>query len=451
MIYKKNRNKNKKKSAVEITDMVVPTTLSSLISKGTTNNGRLQSRKPLRFALILLVIFLVLSNMVSMSTLNVYVPFFAGSWHPVTTTVTQETNEDPAGSRLKIAVLSTFVVSTMWDKFSESSYVKKYTDHILNRECYCHLWNYQCIFNQTMELGLYAKPPDNRTNTAKVTAAAPSNTTSDPWWLEFGGWERVAHLQAALPKYDWVLYGDIDYIIKDMSRPIESFIREFDLYGKNDVNVLVPVDDNENDHQFAFSNFAILIKNSPFGRKLLENWRAFGMGLCPNGNFPDKSNKKKYSWEHSDQPGLWYALMKTHMDFNPNSMKPPGILTCNETTGLIANGYWMDINTYFYGNGYRRGNYGEDLAKVPDNQQIAWSQTHNDSMSGLGVDGNWLNGAKKFWHNAFALHYKKSSEQWNPEMQIELSMCKHIHGCSVSWNKTTGVRVGCRRNSSSAY
>jgi len=418
--------------------------------------GRLQSRKPLQFALILLLlgILLVLSNMVSMSTMNLYVPFFQDSWDPATTTVKQEAREDPAGSRLKIAVLSSFVASTMWEETPESSKtnLKTYTDHILNRECYCHLWNYSCIFNQTMELGLYVKTPDNRANNnANVIAAAPSNTTSDPWWLEFGAWERVAHLQAALPKYDWVLYGDIDYIIKDMSRPIESFIREFDLYGRNNLNVLVPVDDNEKDLK-TFSAFAILIKNSPFGRKLLENWRAYGMGLCPNGNFPDLSKKKKYNWEHGDQTGLWYALMKTHMDFNPNAVKPPGIVTCNETTGLIRENYWLDINKYFRGNGYRNGNYGKDLAKVPDNQQIAWSRAHKgDSMSGLGVDGNWFPGAEKFWQNAFALHYKKTSEQWDPEMQIELGMCKRVHGCSVSWNKTTGVQAGCGRNSSSAY
>jgi len=356
---------------------------------------------------------------------------------------------------LRIALLSTFVPSTMWSDAHQM--IQKMEDHILNRECYCHLWKYDCIFNQTVELGHYARLPEDGIGTpdAAAAAAASSNTTSDPWWLKFGAWERVAHLQAALPKYDWVLYGDVDYIIKDLSRPIESFIREFELYGKDDVHVLVPVDDNEREKRFAFSTFAVLIKNSSFGRRLLENWRAYGMGLCPNGNFEDVGKRKGYSWEHSDQPGLWYALMKTHMDFNPNDKRSPDIVSCNETTGLIAasKDFWFDIDGYFFKNGYRIGNYGEDLDKVQDEQQIIWSRSHNDSMSGLGVQLNWrIAAGERFSFTAFAVHLNRPSITWDLEVQIELRMCKQVHGCFVSWNETMGVQAGCAgRNSSNQH
>jgi hypothetical protein len=80
--------------------------------------------------------------------------------------------------------------------------------------------------------------------------------------------------------------------------------------------VLLPSDFDTREDIFAFSSFALLLRNSPFGRKVLENWREFGMGLCPNGNWPH--DKEKYEWYHADQTGLWYALMKTHMHFYPN-------------------------------------------------------------------------------------------------------------------------------------
>jgi len=353
-----------------------------------------------------------------------------------------ETLKDPKGAfrHSNIAVLSTFIPSTMWSDVSKE--IKKLSDHILNRECYCHLWNYECIFNQTTEMGLYVEGGTRYDKDNTSTSKA-----KNPWWLQFAGWERVAHLQAALPNYDWILYGDLDYIIKDMSRPIESFIREFELYGKNDIHVLVPRDDNVR-NIFAFSDFSVLIKNSPFGRRLVENWRAFGMGLCPNGNFEDLSKKQRYAWQHSDQVGLWYALMKTHDDFRVDSpAKLPDTVTCNKTSGLLKNrNYWLDMTNYFRKNGYTVGNYGITLNEIDDHQMIAWSKTHNDSMSGLGVNLNKFPDAKKFAFNAFALHNKKPSNQWDREMQIELGMCKKVHGCSVTWNNAKGIQTGCKRN-----
>jgi hypothetical protein len=82
--------------------------------------------------------------------------------------------------------------------------------------CYCRVWNYDCLVNQTKELTYLANASQSR----KVSRQSYDNTNAvsnktTPWWLKFGAWERVAHLQAALPQYDWVLYGDLDYI-KDM-------------------------------------------------------------------------------------------------------------------------------------------------------------------------------------------------------------------------------------------
>ena len=351
-------------------------------------------------------------------------------------------NHNIQNQKPNIAFISSYTESDMWSIDQRKTKLKTSLDHIINRACYSHLWNYDFIFNQTQDLSL-------------IAATDVASSDIDRWWLKFGCWERVAHLQAALPSYEWVLYGDIDYIIKDFSRPIESFIREFDLYGKNDVHVLVPADHNDNVKGiYAFSSFAVLVKNSPFGRKLLENWRAFAMGICPLGNFASTDNQYNYEWQHSDQPGLWYALMKTHMDFFPNKALPPSIVQCNATSGLIDDsktGPWLDFDNYFRKNGLQKGNYGDELHEVADNQPIIFSKSGDNSRSGLGVDHNWVYNAetgKTFWKYAFALHNNAPSHEWNPTMQRELDHCKSIHGCYARLNlnnssNTHEVDVNC--------
>ena len=346
--------------------------------------------------------------------------------------------------REKIAFLTSYIGSTMWDEEDKTKF-QTLLDHITNRACYCNLWNYDFIVNQTREITHVAESqPDTRRE----------------WWLQFGCWERVAHIQAALERYDWVFYTDLDYVIKDLSRPIESFLRELDLYGKNDVHVLLPSDINDGTSPSPFSSFAILIKNSPFGRKLLEHWRSFAMGICPNGNFEDEEGQREYGWEHSDQTGLWYALMKTHMDFFPNDAHlPPEIIKCNDTNGLIdvsSNGPYMNFEEYFKKNGYLAGNYDEKLAGVLDDQAIIFSRSGSDSMSGLGVDHNWVFGNNddeydddddgyRFWNYSFALHWKDPSDQWFPDMQRELALCKRVHGCNASLDEFGKIRAGCSR------
>jgi len=67
--------------------------------------------------------------------------------------------------------------------------------------------------------------------------------------------------------------------------------------------ILVPRDFGGS--EFKISSFAVLVKNDPFGNAVLENWMNFARGLCQKGNLADK--KREYTWEDSDQPGLWYA------------------------------------------------------------------------------------------------------------------------------------------------
>jgi hypothetical protein len=327
--------------------------------------------------------------------------------------------------RPKIGIVSSYISSTMWKgsptKISE-------LDHLINKACYSKLWGYDFIFNMTPGYG--------------------AELTDSRHWLEYGCWHRVPQLQAALPNYDWILYGDIDYVIKDLTRPLESFLNELDLYGHKNVHIILPSDSDDRG-QYAFSSYAIMVRNSPFGHRLLEHWMAYGMGLCPNGNH--KSIKGKYDWTDGDQSGLWYALIKTHMDFNPGfKYHPSNFPICNETSGLLADGQggpWHAISGYFNKNGAKRGSSGAALGKVPQDQEIIWTLNTKGSRSGLGLQMNWGVFGDELWPWAFAIH-KKDASEWPKDMISELEMCKVKQGCYAEYKRIGNsseeeLKIGC--------
>jgi len=167
------------------------------------------------------------------------------------------------------------------------------------------------------------------------------------------------------------------------------------------------------------------------------------MGLCPNGNF--HLDSAEYNWDDSDQPGLWYALLKTHQEFFPNDVFDKNFPLCNETSGLIAGdqgGPWMNIDRYFNANNLLIGNYGSDLAKIPDDQPIIWSKSGKDSRTGLAVQMEWGNFGNKIWRWAFAIHKKKD---WPGEdITREVEICKTRHGCYANYNNSRReLQIGC--------
>jgi len=314
--------------------------------------------------------------------------------------------------RPKIAILSGFVPSKMWQGVSRIQML----DHLVNKACYAHLWGYDYIFNMTYGF---------------------VETKKERFWLEYGAWHRAPNLRDRIRDYDWMLYGDIDFVIKDMSRPLESFLKQFQLYNKNP-SVLLPT---EGRPSFSPSSFAVLIKNDRFGRRVLDNWVAFGKGICKNGNFPDFT-KDQYRWQDCDQPGLWYGLMKTHMEFFPtlNETFP----LCNETTGLLdnaKNGYQSKINSYFRGVNAKLGNFGQDLFQVPNDQPIIWSTVRSEGAA-LGIWHHRPNSGKMLpW--AFGVHTKKPPQQWPGSMSIELDLCKNVHGCYANYSTAGELQIGC--------
>ena len=331
-----------------------------------------------------------------------------------------------------IVVLSSFVTVTGDDATNQqqapppiSSLIDNMRDHIINKACYAHVWNYPFIVNTTYGF----------TTVASLVATRP--------WLRFGGWHRVPQLEAALvdrtKPNGWVLYADLDYVIKDISRPLESFTSQFELYGL-EPHVFVATDTQD---VYAFSDFAFMIRNSDFGRSVLRYWQEFAMGICPRGNFlPKENDDTLLQWYDTDQPGLWYALIKAHMEFYPNDVLPRTHPRCNASSGYIAeeNGsYWLSINEYFAGNGLIFGNSEEDLASIPKYQPIIWSRNTNASRPGLGLQMNWgpWADAEPF---AFGIH-QKQTDQWPAAMIRELDLCKRLHRCDVHIDNNTNWQV----------
>jgi hypothetical protein len=369
-------------------------------------------------------------------------------WLLSNATYTTHDDDDPSPpstplesrKRPKIAIMSGFVPST------QTKTGGKFTkfDDLINKACYAHIWGYDFIFNTTD--GFSDHPTEHR------------------HWLTYGTWHRVPHVQSILPDYDWVLYADTDYLIKDVTRPLESFLNEFEFYGKSP-DIFLPRDgEHQPANWFAFSAFAFLIKSSPFSTRLLQNWMEFAFGLCPAGNY--RTNKKAYSWTDSDQPGLWYALTKTHMEFFPppnntnqeiSGMKArrstplhleADLHTCNKTTGLIESThhdrtFGPDLQQYFRDIHAVGGNFGSDLSRVPDEQPIIWSRNRNDSRSGLGLQMTW-GAPTTTWPLAFAIHKKKD---WPADMVQELDICKTRHGCYARYNAADKLEIGCHNNS----
>jgi hypothetical protein len=93
--------------------------------------------------------------------------------------------------------------------------------------------------------------------------------------------------------------------------------------------------------------------------------------------------------EDSDQPGLWYALTRAHMDHFPQYASNHSI--CNETLGIVETlrAYGPDMNDYFRLKvGAVFGCCGAEIAGIPKDQPIMWSKGPDKGSSpfgGLGV------------------------------------------------------------------
>ena len=158
----------------------------------------------------------------------------------------------------------------------------------------------------------------------------------------------------------------------------------------------------------------------------------FARGLCQKGNLADK--KREYTWEDSDQPGLWYALTRAHSDFSGHTKT---VRECNLSTGLIDTNYaYMDgMSEYFESVGIHLGCEGSDLKTVLSDQPILWSTPRQN----FGVSPEEAEGLKR---NAFAIHSKMVTD-WPQYAQDTLEICKTVHGCYANYTNEGILDISC--------
>jgi hypothetical protein len=318
-----------------------------------------------------------------------------------------------------IAIVSGFV-----SKNPDDQVRPPYFGHLINKACYANRHNYTFIFNTTW--GYPNERPRNTTRHARNRH------------LDSGTWAKVPYLQSALDQgYDWVFWNDVDYMFQNLSKPLDEFIQAWDYHGL-DVQVFLP---NDRAPRYSFNSWAILIKNSPFGRRLLHNWDEFGQGLCPVANF----RQTKYTWRISDQPGLWYALVKTHAELVSNRTFS---MTCSNGFLAVKDKNWpveAELDEYFrYSVFHNLTTPPSNLSEFPKDQPILWS----DAKNGLGVNVEAHVGFRRTtiadnklptFPESFGLHIK---ERLPFNVLHDIDQCRHLYGCAASYDTNSTKRFG---------
>mmetsp|Transcript_4173 Transcript_4173/g.7972 ORF Transcript_4173/g.7972 Transcript_4173/m.7972 type:complete len:443 (-) Transcript_4173:407-1735(-) len=416
------------------------------------HQGRLGSKRKMTTLLLISCIVVIYKNGSSMLK----------SVNNVVSTQNDKRGSSAASSKITITTRTTTTTRRERKIAIISGYVQKdeklsrlpdhYMDHLLNKACYAHRHKYDLIFNVTW--GYPNVRPRN----------GPSSD-SRLHHLDSGTWHAVPYMEAALPKYDWVLLTDADYIFQRIDISIDHMINKWETgMMKKDVHVLVPPGIPDGTQMgFPFPSWAILIRNSLFGHRVLHYWKEFALGVFEHGNF----GQKKYSWKISDQPALWYALIKAHMEHFANVTTADIIqesiyfnstlsslrLGCDPQTGYLQVNhepfpFMKEMNNYF-GNVFENHSHSmADLFSFPRDQPILWSSDSftNDTdesstvvVMGLGIDVEPHVG---FWHyqpgitpipefpKAFGLHVKSALSQ-NVLQQIQT--CREELNCTVGY------------------
>jgi hypothetical protein len=167
----------------------------------------------------------------------------------------------------------------------------------------------------------------------------------------------------------------------------------------------------------------------------------------------------RIKWEFTDQPGLWYALIQTSIDFDHRFEKGRRLypkLFCDNETGFMKNVILdhliKDFDAFFKRDARTRnhmGTHGLELTNVPDDQPIIWSMIDDeDEESGLALPEGETSRFNETLAKAFAIHTKRESKWWPAkDMKIDLEMCKRKHGCYARYTKDGELQYGCNRSS----
>jgi len=85
-----------------------------------------------------------------------------------------------------------------------------------------------------------------------------------------GFWNKVYLGRKILKDHDYIFYTDADVLFTDLTKPIEWFIDNSRIRGK-DIHLWVPQDQIGNG-KYMFSDAVYLVKNSKWGEYVLDAW-----------------------------------------------------------------------------------------------------------------------------------------------------------------------------------
>ncbi|CAM9339605.1 unnamed protein product, partial [Phaeothamnion confervicola] len=142
----------------------------------------------------------------------------------------------------------------------------RYNEFFANKDCYARRHGYDLIVdyrNHVDGMGFYVDPATGE--------RGPTNVHFNKPWL----------LRKWLPHYDWVLWLDLDTLVLDMERPIETFI---DALGPEN-HILLP---QEQMSVYFFSAYALLLRNSPEALAMVDDWFSL-KDCCPHALYDDQA------------------------------------------------------------------------------------------------------------------------------------------------------------------
>jgi len=324
--------------------------------------------------------------------------------------------------KLNIAVVSItteYSKGEMWEERPE--YLKQI---LINHECYTHLHGYDNIFsftdyveNMTMPKG--PVPPRRCRGMCTIP--------EDIWGFVDAPmqayWNKVYLARKVLKDYDYILWTDADVFFTDLAKPIEWFIDNSRMRGR-DIHLWLPQDQG-GAGAFIFSDAVYLVKNSIWGRYVLDAWWDYGTG---------KKTSCKDRWFRVQQPGhdmnldmpwMWHAVLMLYDKYN--NKKAPCMSECLNRT--IANCF----RNYFRDEQYPRAHKGPtlELAKGP----IVFSglEANHPLDTGLMLQGNWGPFQDDDHVDAsFTIHSKPDRDPWRRYMKKVHRVCTDVLQCKAN-------------------
>jgi len=324
--------------------------------------------------------------------------------------------------KLNIAVVSITTEYTddeVWKKRRE------YLDQILiNRECYTHLHDYENIFSFTNYVENMTMPKG-----PVPLKGCHGMCTFDDDYLNFTDapmqcyWNKVHLAREVLKDYDYIFWTDADVFFTDLAKPIEWFIDNSRMRGK-DIHLWVPWDLGGK-WQYVFSNAAYLVKNSKWGQYVLDAWWDYGTGLktsCQDRWFRVQQPGHDMNL---DMPWMWHAVLMLYDKYNNKSA--PCMNECLKRT--IANCF----RNYFRAERYPIAHKGRVLEEVPGPISFSAIEASHFLDTGIMLQGNWGPYQDDDYVDAsFTIHSKPNRDPWRYYMRHIHRICTDVLKCKAT-------------------